>query len=120
MTTQVYTTAANAVRGFKRAHAALAEGLSTSEIRARFIVAGEDGFTIEIPAKKKTQTLKGVPVLRRSDEPQGATHAVREFFAQYVEEHPKATRKACIAAAVDNGFAYFTARTQYQRFHAGH
>lgn len=120
MTKQVYTTAATAVRGFRRAHAALAEGLSTSEIRARFIVAGEDGFTIEIPAKKKTQTLKGVPVLRRSVEPQGATNAVREFFAQYVEEHPTATRKACIAAAVEEGFAYFTARTQYQRFHAGH
>lgn len=115
-----YSTAATAVRGFKRANPALAEGLTTSEIRARFVQEDDGGFIIVMPTKKKTQTLKGVPVRRRSVEPQGATNAVRDFFADYVEEHPKATRKDCIAAAVADGFAYFTARTQYQRFHAGH
>lgn len=121
MTTNVYASAATAVRGFKRANQALAEGLSNAEIRDRFIVASDDGFTIVIPVmKKKTAILKGVQLRRRSVEPEGATNAVREFFAQYVEEHPTATRKDCIAAAVRDGFAYFTARTQYQKFHAGH
>jgi hypothetical protein len=121
MTTQVYSTAATAVRGFKRANADLAQGLSTTEIRARFIQEQDGSFVIVMPTKKaKTQTLKGVPVRRRSVEPDGATHAVRAFFAEFVIENPKATRKDCIAAAVSDGFAYFTARTQYQKFHAGH
>lgn len=119
--TKTYMSEHNAIRGFRRTHTHLAH-LSNDTIRLDFINCLEGVYSVsldsvaEYEAEKigalKTSTLIGVPQLRRSIKAKGATARVRAFFAHEIAKGT--SRKEAIAAAVDNGFAYCTARTQYQ------
>lgn len=121
--TTTYTTKQNAIRGFKRANQALADGLTSADILEKFIVTAEDGtFSWAIPAevKPKTRIYKGVQLRRRSIDPVGITTMVHEMFAEYEAEAEECgrtlKRKDYIAKAVRDGVAYYTARTQYQKY----
>lgn len=118
---QAYATEHNAIRGFRRNFAHLAN-LSNDTIRMDVLDRANEKHTInldmvaELEADKlgetKTQRIEGVPALRRTvGNAKGATARVRAFFAQLPEG---IARRDAIAAAVDAGFAYATARTQYQ------
>lgn len=125
--TTTYTSKANAIRGFKRANQALAEGLDNATILERFIVEADGIFTIQLdkvaPVTIKTRIYKGVKLLRRSVEPEGITSAVHDMFDEYQAEAEEAgrtlKRKDFIAKAVRDGVAYYTARTQYQKWLRG-
>ena len=119
--TKTYSTEHNAIRGFRRNFAHLAN-LSNDIIRADFINTGAAGYTISLDAVAdyeadllgalKASTLEGIPALRRSTVRKGATARVRAFFAHEIEQG--VSRKEAIAKAVAQGYAYCTARTQYQ------
>lgn len=118
-----YTTEHNAIRGFRRSFPHLA-ALSNDMVRADFLNRNADGYTIAIEAvadyeadllgdASMTPRLEGVPMLRRSMKRKGATNAVRAFFAAL----PAGTaRKDAMFAAVEAGFAFYTARTQWQNW----
>jgi hypothetical protein len=120
-----YTTKQNAIRGFKRANQALADKLDNAAILATYIVENEDGsFGWAIPADvKRTFIYKGVQLRRRSLEPEGITSMVHDMFAEYEAEAEEKgitlKRKDFIAKAVRDGVAYYTARTQYQKYLRG-
>lgn len=117
---QAYATEHNAIRGFRRNFAHLAN-LSNDAIRMDIlnVESGTRTINLEMVAEHeadrfgetKTQRIEGVPALRRSIKAKGATVRVRQFFASLPAG---IARRDAIAAAVDNGFAYATARTQYQ------
>lgn len=120
MTTMTYTSDYNAIRGFRRTFPHLAN-MSDAIIRADHIDVGPNGYSINIEmvayseadrmGELKAQTVEGVPTLRRSIKRKGATVRVRQLFASL----PVGTaRKDALQAAVEAGFAYCTARTQYQ------
>ena len=120
MTTPTYTTDYTAIRGFRRQFPHLAS-MSDDLIRADIIDRAGDLYVLNLEmiayaeadrkGELKTDTYRDIPQLRRSMKPKGATARVRAFFASL----PQGTaRKEAIAAAVANGFAYCTARTQYQ------
>jgi hypothetical protein len=71
----------------------------------------------------KRHILKGVQFRRRSLQPEGITSMVHEMFDEYQAEAEDAgkelTRKQMIARAVRDGVAYYTARTQYQKWFRG-
>lgn len=120
-----YASDFNAIRGFRRNFAILAD-LSDDMIRADFIDRDGEAYTINLEAvadyqnerlgaASATPRIEGVPMLRRSIKPKGATHRARTFFASL----PAGTaRKDAMAAAVANGIAFYTARTQYQAWRA--
>lgn len=54
-------------------------------------------------------------MLRRSMKPKGVTARARAFFASLPAD---TARKDAMAAAVANGIAFYTARTQYQNWKA--
>lgn len=121
-----YSSKSTAIRGFRRLHQVLAEGLSNQQIAEQFIRTDAEGkFTIELPATVtvKTRIYKGVQLRRRSLEPEGITSAVHEMFDEYQAEAEEAgrtlKRKDYIAKAVRDGVAYYTARTQYQKWLRG-
>jgi murein DD-endopeptidase MepM/ murein hydrolase activator NlpD len=127
-TPTTYSSKSTAVRGFKRAQQVLAEGLDSAAIADRYIVANEDGtFSIKLDKveapKKVTRIYKGVQLRRRSDEPEGITSAVHDMFDEYQAEAEDRgvtlKRKDYIAKAVRDGVAYYTARTQYQKWLRG-
>lgn len=123
--TKQYATEYNAIRGFRRSFAHLAN-LDNDTIRMDMVNADQDGFKVSLEAVadyeadqfgvSKVQRIEGVPMLRRSIIRKGTVARVREFFARLPAG---TTRKAAIAAAVEAGFAYATARTQYQIVFAG-
>lgn len=69
-----------------------------------------------VVSKVSRPTLKGVPMRRASTMP-GAVAKAHELFGSYAEQAGEnMTRKGAIAYAVEQGIAFFTARTQYQRW----
>ena len=136
MTTKTYSSKSNALRAFKAAHPELVGGLDNKALAEKYLVhatvdAGDGEHTkmawiIEIPADMrvvKRHIYKGVQFRRRSLEPEGITSAVHEMFDEYQAEAEEAsktlTRKQYIARAVRDGVAYYTARTQYQKWSKG-
>lgn len=123
---QAYATEYNAIRGFRRNFAHLAS-LSNDTIRMDVVnvEAGKHTISLDMVAEieadtfgeTKTQRIEGVPALRRTvGNAKGATVRVREFFSSLPAG---IARRDAIAAAVDAGFAYATARTQYQNWLRG-
>lgn len=119
---RIYSNKSNAIRGFRQNFAALAADLSNDAIRVDFIDAAAGGYTINLEAVADYQadklgvvsgsTLVGVPTLRRSLS-RGSVGKAHQLFATL----PAGTaRRDAIAFAVDHGIAYFTARTQFQRW----
>jgi len=128
MTNQSYTIKATAIRGFRRAQQRLAEGLDSAQIFDRYIVANEDGtFSIKLDKVAapvvKSRIYKGVALRRRSEEPEGITSLVHDMFSEYEAEAEERgvtlKRKDFIAKTVRDGVAYYTARTQYQKWLRG-
>jgi hypothetical protein len=120
-----YTTEHNANRGFRRVFPHLSD-LSNEMIRADFLdlVAGGYVHNLEAVADHEngrfgeasmTPRVEGVPMLRRSIKPKGATVRARQFFASLPVGTP---RREALDAAVRSGIAFYTARTQYQAFRA--
>jgi hypothetical protein len=127
MTTKTYSSKSNALRALKTNHPELVAGLDNATLAERFLTQAEDKtFAIVIPADVKVvkrHIYKGVQFRRRSVEPEGITSMVHEMFDEYQAEAEEAgkelTRKQMIARAVRDGVAYYTARTQYQKWSKG-
>lgn len=123
MTTKTYSSKSNAIRAFKVAHPELVEQ-ATDDWFAKG-ADGKWGWTVPEGVRVvKRHIYKGVQFRRRSLEPEGITAAVREMFDEYQAEREDAdkeplTRKQMIARAVKDGVAYYTARTQYQKWSKG-
>jgi len=123
MTTLTFANKSNAIRGFRQHFADLAAALTNDAVRCDFIDSNQDGtYSINIEAVADYQNdrlgvvthnrIEGVPMLRRSVS-KGVVGKVHQLFATL----PAGTaRKDAIAAAVAQGIAFYTARTQYQRF----
>lgn len=127
MTVKSYSSKSNALRALKTKHPELVGELTNEELTAKFLVPATDAsghYAIVIPPEVhvvKRHIYKGVQFRRRSVEPEGITSAVHDMFDEYVAEaeevdKPTPTRKQMIARAVRDGVAYYTARTQYQRW----
>jgi hypothetical protein len=124
MTKLTFSNASNAVRGFRQHFAAIADRMSNDMVRCDFLDPNQDGsFSINLEAVAdyqqdrlgvvKYNRIVGVPMLRRSVS-RGVVGQAHKLFAQL----PAGTaRKDAIAAAVAQGIAFYTARTQYQAFH---
>lgn len=122
MTKLTFSTDFNAIRGFRQHFPMLAD-LGNEMIRCDFIDRNRDGTrSINLEAVADYQQdrlgvvtynrLEGVPMLRRSVS-KGVVGKVRKLFASLPAG---TTRKDAIAAAVAQGIAFYTARTQYQAF----
>lgn len=123
MTQLTFSNKSNAIRGFRQHFADLASTMDNDTIRMDFLDSNQDGsYSINIEAVADYQQdrlgvvnhnrLEGVPMLRRSVS-RGVVGKAHELFAKL----PAGTaRKDAIAAAVAQGIAFYTARTQYQRF----
>lgn len=116
-----YTTEHNAIRGFRRTFPHLAD-LSNEMIRADFLDLVDGGYQHNIEAvadweneklgeASATPRVEGIPMLRRSIKPKGATTRARAFFASLPAGTP---RREAMDAAVRSGIAFYTARTQWQ------
>lgn len=128
MTVKSYSNKSNALRALKTLHPEVVGDKTNQELAEAFLVAGEDKtFAIVIPPEVKTVKrfiYKGVQFRRRSVDPVGITNAVHDMFDDYIAEaedagKPTPTRKQMIARAVRDGVAYYTARTQYQKWSRG-
>lgn len=127
MTIKAYSSKSNALRALKTNHPELVGELTNQELADKYLAQGEDKtFAIVIPADVrvvKRHIYKGVQFRRRSVEPEGITSAVHDMFSEYEAEAEEAgkklTRKQMIARAVKDGVAYYTARTQYQKWSRG-
>ena len=117
-----YSNRSNAIRGFKQNFPTIAATMDNETIRMDFIDAEADCYSINLEAVADWQQerlgvvsgnkLVGVPMLRRSMS-RGVVSKAHELFANL----PAGTkRKDAIAVAVQSGIAFYTARTQYQRF----
>lgn len=127
MKTKTYSSKSNAVRAFKTLHPELVGDQDNKALAGTYIrmVQKDDGaeWYIEIPEGVrvvKRHIYKGVQFRRRSVEPEGVTSAVHDMFDEYEaeaeEQGRELTRKQMIARAVRDGVAYYTARTQYQKW----
>ena len=122
-----YSSKSNALRAFRTNHPELAGELPNAELATAYLAKAEDGtWAIVIPPDVRVvrrQIYKGVQFRRRSLDPVGITSAVHDMFSEYQAEAEEAgkelTRKQYIARAVKDGVAYYTARTQYQKWHRG-
>lgn len=123
MTNLTFSNKSNAIRGFRQHFADLADTMSNDMVRCDFLDSSVDGtYSINLEAVADYQQdrlgvvthnrLEGVPMLRRSVS-KGVVHKAHQLYARL----PAGTaRKDAIAAAVAQGIAFYTARTQYQRF----
>lgn len=125
---KTYSSKSNALRALKTNHPELVGELTNAELAERYLAAATEGtgFAIVIPPEVrvvKRHIYKGVQFRRRSIEPEGITSAVHDMFDEYQAEAEEKgqtlTRKQYIARAVRDGVAYYTARTQYQRWSKG-
>lgn len=127
MTVKSYSNKSNALRALKTLHPELVGDKDNATLAAEYLVAGEDKtFAIIIPPEVKVVKrfiYKGVQFRRRSVDPIGITNAVHDMFDEYQAEAEEKgqtlTRKQYIARAVRDGVAYYTARTQYQKWSRG-
>ncbi len=118
-----FSNRSNAIRGFRDNFAELAANMCNDTIRMDFLDSNQDGtYSINLEAVADYQQerlgvvmhnrLEGVPMLRRSVS-RGVVGKAHALFATL----PAGTRrKDAIAAAVAQGIAFYTARTQYQAF----
>lgn len=116
-----FSNKSNAIRGFRQHFETIAKDLSNDMIRCDFIDTNIDGTcSINLAAVADYQAdrlgvvneggIVGVPMLRRSVS-RGVVSKAHALFATL----PAGTRRCdAIAAAVDTGIAFYTARTQYQ------
>jgi hypothetical protein len=121
MTQLTYSNRSNAIRGFQQTFGDL--GLSNDMVRCDFLDSNQDGtYSINLEAVADYQQerlgvvthnrIEGVPMLRRSVS-KGVVGKAHQLFASL----PVGTqRRDAIAAAVSQGIAFYTARTQYQAF----
>jgi hypothetical protein len=124
---KTYSNKSNALRALKTLHPELVGNKDNATLAAEYLVAGEDKtFAIVIPPEVKVVKrfiYKGVQFRRRSVDPVGITNAVHDMFDEYQAEAEEKgqtlTRKQYIARAVRDGVAYYTARTQYQKWSRG-
>jgi hypothetical protein len=136
VTIKSYSNKSNALRALKTTHPELVGSLTNAELAERYLqdVSPEDAagkvlkgqWMIVIPTDVKVvkrHIYKGVQFRRRSVEPEGITKAVHDMFSEYQaeaeEKDQTLTRKQYIARAVRDGVAYYTARTQYQKWSRG-
>lgn len=116
-----FSNRSNAIRGFRDNLGELAAELDNDAIRMDFLDSNQDGtYAINIEAVADYQQdrlgvvthnrLEGVPMLRRSV----SKGVVGKAHALFATLPAGTTRKDAIAAAVNNGIAFYTARTQYQ------
>jgi hypothetical protein len=128
MTVKSYSSKSNALRALKTNHPELIGEKSNQELAGLYLAPATEGkgFAIVIPPEVKVTKrfiYKGVQFRRRSVEPEGITSAVHDMFDEYQAEAEEAgktlTRKQFIARAVRDGVAYYTARTQYQKWQRG-
>lgn len=117
-----FSNKSNAVRGFRQHFPKLAANLSYAGIAMDFLDTdnGRYSINLEVVAEYQrelagkpvvTAELAGVPMLSASVVRTGAVARAHAVFGAL----PAGTqRKAAIAAAVDAGIAFYTARTQYQ------
>ncbi len=127
MTVKTYSSKSNAVRALKTIHPELVGELDNAALAATYVQGEGKAFAIVIPEGIKVvkrKLYKGVQFRRRSVDPVGITNMVHEMFDEYVAEaeeaeKPQPTRKQMIARAVRDGVAYYTARTQYQKWLRG-
>lgn len=122
MTKLTFSNDSNAVRGFRQHFPMLAERLSNDGIKREFLdreKGGRVSINLDIVADTQQELLGvvthnrilGVPMLRRSVS-RGVVGKARELYARLPAGTP---RRDAIAAAVAQGIAFYTARTQYQR-----
>lgn len=122
MQTLTFSNASNAVRGLKQ-NVVMCAGLDNAYIRAEFLDYNRDGtvsINMDVLAAYQQEKLgeavhnqlEGVPMLRRSVS-KGVVGKAHKLFASLPAG---TTRKDAIDAAVAQGIAFYTARTQYQRF----
>ena len=124
---KTYSSKSNAIRAFKANHPELVGVLDNAGIADQYLRQQEDKtWAIVIPEGVKVvkrHIYKGVPFRRRSVEPEGVTSAVHDMFDEYQADAEEAgkelTRKQMISRAVRDGVAYYTARTQYQKWSKG-
>jgi hypothetical protein len=119
----IFANKSNAIRGFRQHFASIAASMSNDAIRMDFLNVEADGrVSINLEAVADYQQdrlgvvshnqLVGVPMLRRSMSG-GAVALSHQLFAKLPAGTP---RKDAIALAVGHGIAFYTARTQYQRW----
>lgn len=125
---KTYSSKSNALRALKTQHPELCVDKTNEQLAELYLAKEVDGagYAIVIPADVrvvKRHIYKGVQFRRRSVEPEGVTSAVHDMFDEYQAEAEEAgktlTRKQYIARAVRDGVAYYTARTQYQKWYRG-
>jgi hypothetical protein len=102
-TSQTYTTKANAVRGAKRA----------GHVDNVLVEARDDGFGYVVIAQETTKAPSYKAMYSREhsriENPFNVVHS-------FLDANPNLKRKNAIAALVDKGVNFSTARTQYQRW----
>lgn len=125
---KTYSSKSNALRALKSAHPELVGDKDNATLASEFLAQSPEdkSWAIVIPPEVhvvKRHIYKGVQFRRRSVEPEGITSLVHEMFDEYQAEAEEAgkelTRKQYIARAVRDGVAYYTARTQYQKWFRG-
>lgn len=120
--TKTFSNRSNAVRGFMAANADTALSAANARTLVQEVQPGR--FAVVVPAPTPVvaepvvieSSLKGVPFVRASlvEKPVARAHAL---FADYAAEAGEdMSRKGAVAYAVANGIAFYTARTQYQRW----
>lgn len=118
-----FSNTSNAVRGFRQHFPMLAERLSNEGIQREFLDLNRDrtvSINLEMVADTQQELLgvvthnrlEGVPMLRRSV----SRGVVGQAHKLYAKLPAGTTRRDAIAAAVAQGIAFYTARTQYQAF----
>lgn len=121
MANLTFSNQSNAVRGFRQHFPDIAAAHDNSLIRMDFL--NDTAINLEAVADYQADrmgvvsgsTLSGVPALRRSV----AKGSVSQAHALFAKLPAGTSRKDAIAAAVAQGIAYFTARTQYQAWSKG-
>lgn len=116
--TKTFSNRSNAVRGFKATNET---ALSNEILRGMVQELAPGRFAVVVPVSVPDSVvtmspLKGVPMVRRSAR-EGAVAESHSHFSTYAAKAGEAmTRKGAVAYAVANGIAFYTARTQYQRW----
>jgi hypothetical protein len=116
-----FSNPSNAVRAFRQYFPELAEGLDGNTIKGAYLDRNSIniGLVALAQADRKGEAthnlLLGVPVLRKS----AGGSAVARAHSLFASLPAGTTRRDAIAAAVDQGVAFYTARTQYQRWIQG-
>lgn len=118
-----YSSDSNALRGLRRAFPDLCEGRSADFLRAEYLGECGQRSVVELNNVALAQadrlgevagsTMPGVPVLRRSA---SGTRPVSLAWSVYSRLPAGTSRRDAVAAAVAQGVAFYTARTQYQRW----